>query len=145
MPVYIHVYNLIINKKAIQEKYEGGLEQFRIDYKISQTLYNQEDDELFSIGRMNADELNLDKLISKGLSYDDTTHTSQDFTIIYRYGGSEWDVNWLEHDALFAWHIDTSEELKAKVDSIGKMYAEDIFKEMEKGNNLLRAFRKEDI
>ena len=42
MPIYIHLANLIIDKKAVSSKYNGGLAQFRLDYKIGQGSYNQE-------------------------------------------------------------------------------------------------------
>ena len=64
MPVYLNVFNLIINKTAIYEKYAGGVEQFRIDYKIPLSKINHEDDELFSLGQMNADEFDIDSLKS---------------------------------------------------------------------------------
>jgi hypothetical protein len=34
MPVYLDIFNLIVNKKAVAEKYSGGINQFRIDYNI---------------------------------------------------------------------------------------------------------------
>jgi hypothetical protein len=70
MPVYLHIFNLIIDKKAIIKKYSGGIEQFRIDYKIPQSEINQEDDELFSLGQMGTDEFDIESLINKGLNYD---------------------------------------------------------------------------
>jgi hypothetical protein len=48
MPVYLHIFNLIIDKKAVIQKYSGRFEQFRIDYEILSSEINQEDDELFS-------------------------------------------------------------------------------------------------
>jgi len=141
MPVYLHIFNLIIDKKAVNEKYTGGVEQFRIDYEIPLSEINQEDDELFSLGQMNADQFDIDSLKSKGLSFDNDKQKSDDFTIVYRYGELLWDVKWLKHNSVFAWHLDTSPDLISKMEGICKMPVNDIMKEMDNGNNLLKAIR----
>jgi hypothetical protein len=143
MPVYLDIFNLIVNKKAVTEKYSGGINQFRIDYNIPISEINQEDDELFSLGQMNADQFNIDHLISSGLSFDEEYQKSDDFTIVYRYGNNFWEVNWLEHNSIFAWHIETNNELKIKMAEICKMNVEDIVIQMEMGNNLLWTIRAE--
>ncbi len=53
MPVYLHLANLIVDKAAVDRKYAGGIEKFRLDYNIGGDNCNQEDDELFNIARMN--------------------------------------------------------------------------------------------
>ena len=145
MPVYLHIFNLIIDKKAIIKKYSGGIEQFRIDYEIPLSEINQEDDELFSLGQMNVDQFDIDSLIAKGLSYDINEHKSDEFTIVYRYGDFIWDVNWLKHNRVFAWHVDTSIDLKLKMDRICNMTMDDISKQMEEGNKLFRTIKHEQI
>lgn len=50
MPVYLDLFNLIVNKKAVTGKYSGGINQFRIDFVIPNAAINQEDDELFLFG-----------------------------------------------------------------------------------------------
>ena len=70
MPIYLDIYNLIVAKKAVTESYSGGIPQFRIDYNIPLSEINQEDDELFSLGQMNADQFDIDHLVSSGLSFD---------------------------------------------------------------------------
>jgi len=145
MPVYLHIFNLIIDKKAIIKKYSGGIEQFRIDYEIPLSEINQEDDELFSLGQMNVDQFDIDSLIAKGLSYDIDEEKSDEFTIVYRYGDFMWDVNWLKHNRVFAWHVDTSIDLKLKMDRICNMTMDDISKQMEEGNKLFRTIKHEQI
>jgi len=71
-PVYLHISNLIIKKEAIAEKYNGGLEKFRKDYNIPESEINQEDGSLFSLGKMNPDEFDIEKLLQNGLSFDMT-------------------------------------------------------------------------
>ena len=66
MPVYLHPANLIVNKKAIAERYKGGIEQFRKDF-AGENQYFTEDVELFSLARMNPDEFDEAKLIDGGL------------------------------------------------------------------------------
>jgi hypothetical protein len=141
MPIYLNVFNLIINKTAIYEKYAGGVEQFRIDYGIPLSKINHEDDELFSLGQMNADEFDIDSLKSKGLSFDNDKHESDDFTIVSRYGELSWDAKWLKYNRLFAWHIDTSPDLISKMEGICKMRVADIMTEMENGNNVFKTIR----
>lgn len=43
MAIYLDIFNLIINKKAITEKYIGGLERFREDFDIPASEINHED------------------------------------------------------------------------------------------------------
>lgn len=143
MPVYLDIFNLIIDKKAVVQKYSGGIEQFRIDYGIPQSEINQEDDELFLLGQMEPDEFDIDRLVSKGLSYDTDRQQSDDFTIVYRYGEFFWDVKWLKHNRVFAWHIDVSGDLKLKMDEISNMTMDDIIKQSEKGNNPLKTIRSQ--
>jgi len=110
MPVYIEPANLIVPKPVIEKKYAGGADQFRKDYSIDGDNHHQEDDLLFSISRMNCDDYDLNKLVEKGLDYDFKEGRSTDFTILSRYGGVLWDMDWLEYNGMFAWHINTEEE-----------------------------------
>ena len=141
MATYVHNYNLIIRKQAVIEKYTGGIEQFRIDYNIPSSEINQEDDELFSLGQMNDDQFDVDSLISKGLSFDTDQQKSDDFVILYRYGDLFWEANWIVHNKVFAWHIETSSEILLKVDEISNMTMDAISEQFEKGNNLFKTIR----
>jgi len=145
MPVYIFLSNLIITKKAVIEKYAGGLEQFRKDYKIPEWEVNHEDDELFSLSKMNADEFDIERLMSKGLSFDIDAQKSEDFTILNRYGGEFWEVPWLENNRVFAWHTNTSSACKARMEEICNMTMDAIMEKNDKGNNLFRTIRMEGL
>ena len=107
MAIYLDIYNLVINKKAITEKYIGGLDRFREDYNIPASEINHEDGRLFSLGQMDPDEFDIEKLVQNGLSYDQDLRYSDDFTIVCRYQDAFWEVDWLEHNTVFAWHIDS--------------------------------------
>lgn len=145
MPVYLDIFNLIVDKKAVTRKYFGGMNQFRIDYDIPLSKINREDDELFSLGQMNVDQFNIDHLVSRGLSFDIENQKSDDFTIVCRYGNNFWEVNWLEHNSVFAWHVETNNELKIRVVEICEMTVNDICIQMEKGNNLFQTIRLESL
>jgi hypothetical protein len=145
MAVYLHIYNLILCKKAVEEKYIGGIEQFRIDYKMASSEINQEDDELFCLGQMNADEFDIDRLVNKGLSFEEAKQNSNDFTILDRYGDFFWEVNWLQHNRVFAWHTETSPDLLLKVEEISNMTLSDIHEQIEKGINVFNTIRKQAL
>ena len=158
MAVYLDVFNLIINKILVIEKYSGGIEQFRIDYDIPLSKINKEDDELFCLGQMNADQFDIDSLTSKGLSFDSVKQKSDDFVILYLYAGLYWgkeqikqnkgllwEANWIEHNGVFAWHIETSKDILLKVDEISNMTIEEICEQIEIGNNLLKTIRIGDL
>jgi hypothetical protein len=98
MPIHIHLANLIIRKTAIDKKVVGGFHAFRSSLLFQGNKLNQEDDEVFSLTRMNPDEFDIDTLIALGLDYNESTYSSSDFTIVTRYGGMLWEVDWLEHD-----------------------------------------------
>lgn len=104
MPTYIHLANFVFDKAIIEKKYKGGCAQFRIDWGIEGENYHQEDDELFSIARMNIDELNIDNLTDAGLDVNDDITFSNDFVPISRYGGAFWKTDWLAENGIFAWH-----------------------------------------
>lgn len=106
MPIYIELANLIIQKTAIKEKYAGGIDQFKKDYNLLNTskAYFKEDNELFVIYKMNADEFNIEKLIKRGLSFNEQKQFSDDFTIKPRYYRYLWNVNWLQDNGVYVWH-----------------------------------------
>jgi hypothetical protein len=144
MAVYVDLCNLIIDKRAITEKYDGGLAQFRVDYNIPTSEVNQEDDELFLLAKMNADEFDLNALIAKGLHFDNDKYQSNDFSILPRYSGFLWETDWVQHNGVFAWHINTSQEVLAKVNEISNLTVDFILEEIEKGNILLKTIRIEE-
>ncbi len=143
MPVCIDLANLIFNKKSIEEKYLGGSAQFRIDWKIGESKRNQEDDELFLIAKMNLDEFDIDRISKAGLTYSNSV--SDDFVAVSRYGGSLWEVDWIEQNAMFAWHINCSQEQKDKAIYHGeKLTMEEIADMEEKGIDVYATIKSEE-
>ncbi|MCF8430165.1 MAG: hypothetical protein K9G64_08545 [Bacteroidia bacterium] len=135
MPIYLHLANLIVNKTAITNKYEGGLAQFSIDYPINENNYNQEDNELYAIARMKIDEFDLDDLINKGLAFDEALQFSPDFILIARYSTYLWETNWISDNTIFAWHIHAGIAFIDKANAISNTTVEDIQIMFSKGEN----------
>ena len=135
MPTYIHLANLIIPKSAIEQKMAGGCAVFRENYLFQNIELNQEDNDIFSLTRMNPDEFDLDTLIELGLAYDEASNSSADFTIVTRYGGMLWDVDWLQQNGIYAWHVDSSEEEVALAKIKSDMLMSEMVEIIERGEN----------
>ncbi len=141
MPVYLLLANLIIEKETVVRKYTGGLEQFRLDYKIGGNNFHQEDDELFCIARMNVDEYDLERHTEKGLHYDWEQDFSTDFVIKRRFDEPLWPAPWLQYSGLFAWHINAKAEQIARAFEIGATSVDEIMAQRDKGIELLGPIR----
>jgi len=126
MPTYIELQNLIIPKSIIEFKYKGGIKQFRKWYNDNKGAKWQEDNETFSIARMNSVDDDIIHFVKMGMSFDDTTKYSDDFCVISRYEGLLWEVDWLEYNAVFAWHKDCDKEKMQQVKSIATMTMDEI-------------------
>jgi len=143
MPIYIHLANIVVDKKIIDKKYDGGCNQFRIDWDIDTGIYNQEDDELFGVARMNYDEFDIEKLIEGGLEYNEDLENSNDFVIVTRYDGPLWKTDWLDNNGIFVWHSKCIQEQKERAIHIGEvMTMEEIIDLGEKGVNVLQTIKK---
>ena len=141
MPIYLDLSNLIIPKIVIQNKYFGGTAAFKQKYYAA-TNRNQEDNELFCLVKMNADEFDLQDLVSNGLSFDSEIMESSDFCIINRYGNPFWKVNWIAYNSAFAWHQKANKDQVNKAKYIGEqMTMDQIAQELEAGNNLLQTIK----
>ncbi len=141
MPIFHTLASLIVEKEVVARKYAGGVEQFRLDYKIGGENYHQEDDELFCIARMNVDEYDLERLTEKGLHYDEEKDFSTDFVIKRRFAEPLWPAPWLQYSGLFAWHINAKPEQIARAHEIGAMTFDDIEKHRARGIELFGPIR----
>ena len=108
MPISIEFINLIIRKSTLEEKYQGGLEQFIKD--IPNKSF-REDDELVRYGCMNGNALErfIDLILERGLKYKDKD--TVDFVVINALSGASCDVDWLEYDLESCWIIAKKIEL----------------------------------
>lgn len=92
---------------------------------------------------MNIDDFDIDLLTSNGLYFDDEKQESNDFTIVYRYGGLLWPVDWLKENRIFAWHTDTPQDLISKANLISNMKISDIIQLNKEGKDPLNAIRQD--
>lgn len=138
MPIYVDLANLIVEKETIRRKYQGGIEQFRLDYSFGEESLNQEDDFLFSLTTMNISEFRIDELVAKGLHFDKATQSSTDFTLIQRYGDFLWKLEGLTHNNVFVWHVNTPAHQILRAKEIGNMLMDDLLKLLDAGENPLK-------
>lgn len=142
MPVYIHLSNLVIDKRAVAAKYPGGVDRFRADYNIAGDNFNQEDHELFGLAAMNPDELwgEMNTLKGHGIAYDEAVSWRNEMVVITRYGGPYLPPDWLRHTTSFAWHFTCSPAAQAKALRLSKTSMEEIGEMIERGEDVFAAF-----
>jgi len=136
MPIFIHNANLIFDKQILEEKYAGGLALFYKDFDFHELELAQEDNLICALAALNADEFSIDKLIEKGLDWDQEKQDSTDFVILERYGGALWKVDWLEADSedypSLAWHMNTNEKIKTRAREVCNMPMDQLEAECER-------------
>lgn len=135
MPLYIHPANLIIPKRIITTKYNGGLKQFRREYLNLDQPLNQEDDELVSICRLNPEEFDIEELITRGISFDHQKVVSDDFVIVTRYKGMLWRADWLQTNNIFCWHESCNIETIQKANDCSNLTMDQVQNMMNSGTN----------
>jgi hypothetical protein len=141
MPIYLHHFNLIVPKSVLEAKYRGGVEQFKRDFFYGDEINDMEDGELLGTGYMGPD-IDLEKLMDAGLSYNKEESFSEDFIIIGRYAEPPllWPCDWIIQNRVHAWHINASEANKQRAIEIGNMPMDEIIALFDLNQNLLRAF-----
>ena len=144
MPIYLDLANLLFDKKRLEEKYHGGCQQFRLDWKVEQSAKHQEDDELICLVAMNIDAFDIQKLMDAGLAFDTEQQHSDDFVAISRYGGAHWSTDWLHTNEVFAWHVKCKPKQKIRAIQIGEEMTMDEMQELaDKGMNVLKTIKSE--
>ena len=142
MPLYLDLANLVFEKRLLDQKYIGGSDQFRLDWNATNSEANQEDDELISLASMNVDEFEIDKLIERGLDFNSDLQCSNDFVAISRYGGVHWEVDWLNNNDTFAWHVNCDAKQKERAVQIGEVMTMDKIQELgDKGINVFKTIK----
>ena len=84
-----------------------------------------EDNELISFVAMNPDELDLTQAASNfhRIADEDNYITgSDDFVVVNRYGGREWECQWLEDNGVFFWHTSSSDAAKQEAKERGECW-----------------------
>lgn len=94
MPVPIQFFSVVVPKKVIQQKYSGGLEQYKNDVPNASYL---EDEHLTRVGFMDPETLDYfcNKLIVNGLHFDEDKFYSTDFVVAQYLSGKRWSADWL--------------------------------------------------
>ena len=137
MPLAIDIFVLIVPKKVLETKYKGGIAQFKKDFFRGNDT-DMEDGELLGVGYMDADDVNIEKLMMGGLSFNASELFSEDFVIVSRYGNPLlWPCEWLVQNSLHAWHIDANDENKKRAEEVGNMTMDRIYELMDMEQNPL--------
>jgi hypothetical protein len=90
---------------------------------------------------MDPEDVDVEKLMMRGLYFNRSEPFSEDFVIVSRYGDPLlWPCKWLIQNSLHAWHVEASEENKKRAEEIGNMPFDRIIELMDKGQNLLASF-----
>jgi hypothetical protein len=116
MPINTDLSQVVFRIAIITEKYAGGVEQFKEDFKFSLGKYNMEDNELLSMVAMNAEDIDLvqaAEIFHRIVDDENYIIGSDDFVVINRYGGKMWNCDWVTSDnedyPVFFWDIQASE------------------------------------
>jgi len=142
MPIYLHLSNLVFDKRILEKKYPGGLKQFRLDTKFDRIERSEEDGLICSLPAMNVEDFDLEPFVDKGLHWDAEAQRSDDFMAISRYGGPHWQVAWLEVDSeeypTVAWHQHTDPRIIARAKEILNMTLGEIDRLVEEKGDLMK-------
>ena len=109
MPIYQDLSNLVLAKSTIELKYAGGVAQFKKDFRFDAVAKNREDNELIGFAYMNSSDISIDEILDAGFHAvfnGEVFVSSNDFVIINRYGGREWECPWLADNGVFFWHTE---------------------------------------
>lgn len=94
MAVPIEFFSVVVPKQVIQQKYKGGLAQYKADVPNASYM---EDEHLTRVGFMHPTHLDAfcENLIGKGLHFDEVKHFSTDFVVIQSLIGKRWKADWI--------------------------------------------------
>ncbi|MCO6499227.1 MAG: hypothetical protein J5I47_02490 [Vicingus serpentipes] len=94
MAVSIEFFSVVVPKQVIQQKYAGGLEQYKAD--VTNASY-VDDEYLTRVAFMHPAPLDAfcETLIAKGLHFDEAKHFSTDFVVVQSLIGKRWITDWL--------------------------------------------------
>ena len=98
--IHFESYALIIRKSTLIEKYEGGIEQFKLDLPNNSF---QEDDQLAIARFLKFEHINhFIYILSERLHYDHDKFYSEDFAVISHLG-EWWRCDWLKQEVGKCW------------------------------------------
>jgi hypothetical protein len=136
MPIYIQLCSLVVPKEVLKTKYAGGIIQFKEDYSFDRSDLHQEDELLISIAYMNPDEIEIELLVERGLSFQEFPNpTSKDFVIITRYGGVCWANDSITTNSVYVWHKNTPRNQIKLAQNISTKFMDVVLDELDNGIN----------
>jgi len=134
MPIYIQLCSLVVSKEVLKTKYAGGITQFKEDYSFDRSELHQEYDLLISIAYMNPDELEIELLVERGLSFEEFPKpNSEDFTVITRYGGLCWAIDTIITNSVYVWHKNTTSNQIKLAQKLSNKFMDVVMDELENG------------
>ena len=134
MPIYIQLCSLVVPKEVLKTKYAGGVAQFKEDYSFERSELHQEDDLLISIAYMNPDEIEIERLVERGLSFEEfPKQNSEDFTVIRRYGGVCWENDTIKNNSVYVWHNNTPSNQIKLAQKLANKFMDVVMDELENG------------
>lgn len=133
MPTYIHPANLVLEIKAVESHYKGGLNAFYADHKNWKEIH--EDNEIIRVAAMNVDDFDIDLLVERGLEFDPVKQSSSHFCVYGRYGYIGWVCPWLVMGDVFCWHVNCDEELIDRAKNIMNTPVNDLSDAFDRGEN----------
>ena len=94
MAVPIEFFSVVVPKQVIQQKYKGGLVQYKADIPNASYV---DDEYLTRVGFMDSKSLDeyCERLITNGLHFDELQQCSTDFVVVQSLIGKRWKVDWL--------------------------------------------------
>lgn len=94
MAVPIEFFSVVVPKQVIQQKYKGGLVQYKADVPNASYV---NDEHLTRVGFMDPRPLNeyCKRLVANGLHHDEVKHFSSDFVVVQSLIGKKWEAEWL--------------------------------------------------
>ncbi len=123
MPIFVNYFSLVVPKDILEKKYPGGVTQFKNDFSFTECDAMTEDDELIALYAMGYPYKDVEKLVSKGLHYNQEALFSTDFVVVDRLKpeSCHWKPGWFETNSIFYWHTDCASWQKDKAREISKM------------------------
>ena len=136
MPIYVQLTSIVVPKEVLKTKYAGGITKFKEDYRFDRSELHQEDDLLISIAYMNPDELEIELLVERGLSFEEFPKpNSVDFSVITRYGGLCWVNDTLTTNSVYVWHNNTPKNQIKSAQKISTKFMDVVMDELDNGIN----------
>jgi len=94
MAIPIGFYSVIVPKKVLENKYKGGLIQYKTDCPNSSYI---EDEYLTRVGFLSRQALSrfCENIVANGLHFDEENIISEDYVVVQNLFGRNWAADWI--------------------------------------------------